>query len=63
MAKAINAGVKVVGVAQTNRGQLHGFLWTSSGGMLDLRTLGGKNSEAASARGTIWWGEAPCTVN
>lgn len=38
--------VIVVGASDTRSGAFHAFIWTAGGGMRDLGTLGGMNSEA-----------------
>jgi probable HAF family extracellular repeat protein len=43
---AVNAGGQVVGWSQTTDGSTHAFSWTQGGGMIDLGTLGGKESKA-----------------
>ena len=45
-ANAINDSGQVVGYSSNSSGYNHAFLWTSSGGMADLGTLGGNYSSA-----------------
>ena len=43
---AVNASGHIVGDSETATGELHAFLWTPDGGMVDLGTLGGATSSA-----------------
>ncbi|HWE03189.1 MAG TPA: hypothetical protein VG326_12335 [Tepidisphaeraceae bacterium] len=47
-AVAINSSGQVAGTASASGGVNHAFFWTSAGGMQDLGTLGGPQSEAYS---------------
>ena len=46
-ATGINANGQVIGYAQNAAGYEHAFLWSSSGGMQDLGTLGGSGFEGS----------------
>src|SRR5262245_1298468 len=41
LASAVSTSGHIVGMSQTAAGAWHAFLWTPSGGMVDLGTLGG----------------------
>jgi len=50
--KAITEAGHVVGEADTSGGEVHAFVWTATTGVVDLGTLGGKDSRAVAA--TEW---------
>jgi probable HAF family extracellular repeat protein len=45
-ARAVNDSDQAAGEATTSGGETHAFFWDSSGGMIDLGTLGGASSRA-----------------
>jgi probable HAF family extracellular repeat protein len=47
-ANDVNAAGQVVGVSNLATGERRAFLWTSTGGMMNLGTLGGSESEATA---------------
>src|SRR5688572_17752089 len=54
-AMGINASGQVVGMSNLSSGARRAFLWTAAGGMVNLGTLGGSESEATGINrlGTI----------
>ncbi len=54
MALAVNNLGTIVGQELTSSGYRHAFSWTQSGGMVDLGTLGGKQSSALAINNNGW---------
>lgn len=65
VAEGVNNRGDVVGASSIN-GQSHAFLWTASGGMRDLGTLGGANSRAIAINDSshvVGWAQNGAGVN